>query len=503
MQLATVRDPNEEIIFYNLVIIQYGLRAELPELNSLPQNKLLEAAVNIYPHLNDALLKRYIELIFKYLALRELCELFLNCPISLFVNASMEYLWYHVRCRNDLGLALAFAIGYQKALNTDFFSGMHVSPLHLAARDTFPMLVDLYLQMGLHFGAIDTKGKTVADYALKNIPVLEYLESNGILTKIRQNRLNFPSERIKTLLPRQPRQLTVVFDLDGTLVLEIKPNEDFCNIFIKKRLTIYAGGLNYIILPGALELIRMMADKPNVEIVIYTHGVAARNDLVLKLFQMSLGDLRGKAAFARCRIFSRNDCIPHLKIIENNRPNFGVHGQNYTKNLLQVRNSLEDIIIVEDRRESASPNQEANLLFLRLCAKNEKYLQAFRNIRKQHKNKGRSNPRDFFYVNQLFYAAAIIGRTFVKMDLENINFREALVSVQYKENNGKFELRKELSKDKAVYTEGKKLLRQANSRLCFFSKHNYRKFFHLEKQFIKANQPAPSLVTPVLVRAAC
>ncbi len=503
MQDAALSTYDHETDFNNLILIQFGLLAEFPELKSASRNEMASKAVQVYKSLGRSTLRRYVELILKYHSINNLGELFKRHPICLFMNASIEYLWFHVYGTSDFGLVLALASGYQAALKSDLFSGRHVSPLHLAARDSPPMVVDIFLQMGLRFDIADHSGRSILHYALKNLPVLEYLESTGILSRLLPHCKNLRPNEVMALLPKKPPKQTVVFDLDGTLVLEITDNDDFFNIFKKKGLTVYAGGCHYIILPGALELIRLMADKPEVELAFYTHGVGRRNpELVLKLFQMALGELKGKVAFNKCRILSRNDCIPHLPFLEEHRAEFGVVGQDYTKNLLLVRNTVGDIIIVEDRRKSAFPRQEANLLFLRLSAKREKCLQAFRNIRQQHKNKTESNPRDFFYVNQLYYATAMIDRAFTTMQRQKVNFRQALLSVQYQKKGDQFVLQKHLSKDKAVYVEGRNLLRKVHPNLCFFSKKNYHKYFRLESEFIKANQqvPLPDIVTPTLVK---
>lgn len=509
MQLPVIagQDIKEiENYLYKILLIKYALSVKQ---SGLTHTKILDKAIAECHYTTDGMLKQYVQDIFACHSSEIILNIFQIYPKVLFKHCSIEELWSHVTATRNLGVLVGFMLGYKELLEGNFYPRKHVSPIHLVASYSGPMVLDLAMRLGLRFDVVSENNESILHYALRNQHsriILEFLKSIHVLPTLVEISQDLPISQIMQLYPKQPRLMTIVLDLDGTLVLEDNGKDDFFKIFIKKGLVITACGINYIILPGALELIRKLADMPNVEIAFYSHGTEKRNaELIYGLLSRSVGESRADIIFTECKIFSRNDCFPHIQELENQQDKFDVKRNAHTKPLLQVRHTLNDVLIIEDRRESAFPGQVENLLFLRLNAKREKFLQAFRNIRTQHKAKAQSSRHDFYYANQLFFAGGVLWRAFTKVYQQPMYLREALLSIQYQQEGEKFVLRKELSKDRTIYNEGKIFLKHVHDKVDFYSSRRYRSFFRREREFIRSNQQIlePSIVTPTMVGAVC
>lgn len=155
--------------------------------------------------------------------------------------------------------------------------------------------------------------------------------------------------------PRMPAQadlLDVVFDLDWTLIGEVKSTTDIpaTEILIHEQ-------DRYRLLPGARELIRSLLAEGRVRISFFSGGPRERNEAVLKQVMVdgvSLYDLAYK-------VLSRTDLTDRSAEVESDAR----FSERYKKDLRLVNTDLTKVIMIDDNDLFAvDENQRRNFIWL-------------------------------------------------------------------------------------------------------------------------------------------
>jgi len=114
----------------------------------------------------------------------DIIHFFLSYPHLIFVDVStIKYLWHAVYNKADSYLMVAFVSAYLRVLSEEnsSFSKDHLTPLHLCSQNAkMPVwFFDAFLQLGLPLTALDTRGKSILDHAIKNsnVDLLEFLKN--------------------------------------------------------------------------------------------------------------------------------------------------------------------------------------------------------------------------------------------------------------------------------------------------------------------------------------
>jgi hypothetical protein len=200
--------------------------------------------------------------------------------------------------------------------------------------------------------------------------------------------------------PASSQTIDIVFDLDWTLIKQLKRGEKLTGDNI-----LYYQDEVYRLNDGALELLEYLNSKKNIRVSFFSGGGKFRNEAVLK--KMKVG--KGSAFDMAHKILSKDD----LEV--RSQDTSLTFTDRYKKNLLKVNSDLSNVLIIDDDiRFAANADQERNFLFL----ENVKY--HFESPSDIHFGGGQFDPKTkaewFFDKNKIYIVSDILENSLDEED---------------------------------------------------------------------------------------
>ncbi len=409
---------------------------------------------------------------------------------------SVEVLWQKItRMPNYLLLFPNYIKAYQQLAKNKYFTKPHPTPLHFAAKEATIWIIDLILQLGHSWQVLDHNKKSILDVVLvhKRQSALEYLSATNMLPSLMEITTNVDLPSLTSLLPTHiDPKIIVALDLDGTLASARLPFASWHRNFREAGLFVRTSLGDYIIHPGALELVRMLVSMPNVELTFFSAGHKTRNlELVYGILCLALGTKKADEVFKNCRILSREECLGYMSFLK--RQNFNIKDSVTYKNVLALDPNPNWTVIFDDCHGNAFPNQEGNLLFLRWSQ--EQQLKAFQDIRIQSMYGCPHRDQEFFRANLLYYAAGLFLTALQFAKQRDITLRDALFRLQFKMEGDFYVYDKKVAKQTKYHEKGLEAFRKVHRDACFLTGPWQGTFFNRARKFIRTNQAETSAST--------
>lgn len=160
------------------------------------------------------------------------------------------------------------------------------------------------------------------------------------------------------------KQINIVFDIDGTLACHSAPTIGEAAFFYKKGAIIPAIKTHYIV-PGVIELMKLLFQMEHVTVSFFSAGVSERNEVFVKeLLSLALGKERYDQIASKVRILSRDDMV---RGDEGPKSMHGLGHGTYKKDLsvfLKEADVLQNAVLIEDDYSYVAFGQEKNVLTL-------------------------------------------------------------------------------------------------------------------------------------------
>lgn len=415
--------------------------------------------------------------------------IFERTPEILFLYpCAIEILWRKIVAMPNVILLANYVRAYQQLALKKHFTKPHATPLHFAAKQGATWVIDLMLQLGLSWQLLDHHKKSILDVILthKRQQALDYLSANNLLPGLMEITSNVDLPTLTSLLTiRVEPKIIVALDLDGTLASVCSAFASWHRSFRKNGLFVRTSSGDYIIHPGGLELVRMLASMPNVELAFFSAGLKQRNiELVYGILCLALGKKRAVEVYKTCKILSREECLPYMSFLK--REGFNIPENVNYKNTLFLDPNNGWTVIIDDCLGNAFPKQEGNLLFLRW--NDEQQLKAFRDLRIQFKYGCRHRDPEFLRANQLYYAGGVLLAAIEMARQRDITLKDALLRLQFKMEGDAYVFDKKVAKQTKYYDKGLEAFRRVHPKACFLTGPWHATFFNRAKRFIAENQ---------------
>ena len=215
--------------------------------------------------------------------------------------------------------------------------------------------------------------------------------------------------------------MKIVFDIDGTIACgfyedsrdEILRQYPWVAEFEQRGLFIHALKW-HLIYPGVIELLKLL-DEKQIRLAFFSAGVATRNELLIaELLKLALGETRYQEIKSTIKILSKDDLTPHpqdvwVKIKD-------------LKKFIEPDEQLEDIILVDDTKRNAHPEQCTNLLHVPFIADYYDFQNA---IKDPH-----TDQQEIRRINSAFYTSAVLCKAIEQVRLAQTPLSRALCQLR-------------------------------------------------------------------------
>lgn len=303
------------------------------------------------------------------------------------------------------------------------------------------------------------------------------------------------------------KDLLIVFDIDGTLILHgCEPVTPTVHAFFDQLgcyIELFNGLDKCYVLPGVYELMQHLLSIDGVKLAFFSTGVAERNlALVEALLIRALGAERYAQIASSVTVLSREHATPkqtlHKKDIYKQETRYRLStpdsfGSDYKKDLrlaLQQQHTLDRTILIDDCLESIYPGQERNILRTPpASSKHYSYFidyalsaQTIRPSNQQHLPDA-SHSKLFCLVNTIYYVTGVLEYCMNKADSGNMLAQ--LFELQFNEISNRRYVPKLDSagyRTQQFYDDGLRVLKAFNSQLCFNTTDSYLKHNIAEEQ---------------------
>ncbi len=211
------------------------------------------------------------------------------------------------------------------------------------------------------------------------------------------------------------KQIVLVLDLDGSLVVGVEKVADPTHPILKQLFYIQMPSHDYIVVPGAFESIRhfFAKKKPTIRVCFFSMGRKKRNErLVKEILTRALGEEHYQLIKDEVAIFSID--------------NAEIHQEKYKKNLttvLQSGEKLDSVILIDDEEQFLLSSQLANGLIISKVT---------------HKDIARAFDKSLPYradnlenVNHLFYAIGFLEEKLFPLFSSSDSITKKLFEIQY------------------------------------------------------------------------
>ena len=271
------------------------------------------------------------------------------------------------------------------------------------------------------------------------------------------------------------KPIDIVFDIDGVLACHNASNVEEASFFLKKGAIIPAIKTHYIV-PGVIELMKLLFQMEHITVSFFSAGVSERNEIFVKeLLSLALGKDAYEQVSSKVRILSRNDMVRGERDPKNT---YGLGYGEYKKDLsvfLKEADRLQNTILVEDDYSYVAEGQERNVIKLPMAL--DCHFSMLKRGKDEYDDEGRPlkfNPE----VNAIFYLTGILFKSMEIAHSKQIPVSEVLFKMQYKpgEKEDTYEhLFYEIIHKEEMYVLGMEKLREINKDLTFVTPQNYLK----------------------------
>lgn len=303
--------------------------------------------------------------------------------------------------------------------------------------------------------------------------------------------MNSPDE-IKKIIESDKQKLTIIFDIDGTLAGHASTNEEEKLYFLRKSTLILAAEHEHQVLPGVIELIKLLITKEYINLAFFSSGIKERNtEFVKQLLIRSLGKDKYLELEPSIIILSRDDLTPGDSeksplMAQNFGLDWGINKKDIKK-ALGKDGALTNAIFIDDDATYIYYGQEKN--FLRSPRGDGRCFSALKELT-------RSDEEEYFFrFNTIFYIAGVLSDCIEQFE-KKLEVTKLLFNMHFKKSSDTlfgFEQRIDCIKMKEYYEKGLRLLQPVNPTICFVSREDYIRTITLpasdnEQQIIDVSQ---------------
>lgn len=159
----------------------------------------------------------------------------------------------------------------------------------------------------------------------------------------------------------------VALDIDQVLAFHRVKNFEQGKFFLNKGAILTAMKTHYIY-PGAIEFVRLLALKPNVNLTFYSAGKAERNDeLITLILNLALPESEYQDLKSKVRVLSREHLVSSIQIDGISKyyyPAFNhlSFSQKDLEKILTEGSVIGDAVLIDDQPRNAAFGQLYNLL---------------------------------------------------------------------------------------------------------------------------------------------